>query len=674
MGLGDLPQYKSETSSDYPSQTESPTVFMPVMRPPTPAPSPRPISPAQSVISLTPSLVPQVESPPFQSLIDEFQSLGSISRQEYLVALLSHCSSRELFFISTRIAPLLKRDFLADLPIELSLHILNFVDHPRTLARIACVSRKWHALVQDEQAWRGLASAYHFDPALHGPFEPDMDEGDTMGVTHLQIPNVLSLPRLPRPPRALQQAQSSQALFKYAWSTLVNWKRGGRCLHAHRIPVLDPDNGVVTSVALDADWLVAGLANHRIHVFSTHTGSLVRTLVGHELGVWAVDLVSRGGALDPSHPQPPPYNPSGLAVSGGIPDVVDGPTLLLHNRAPAGAQVLDPQGLDHLLPPSMRAVLALDAQYPPTVHTYDQEDGPSQSKSARSDVAGATRGWGQPGALVVSGGCDKDVRVWDVRTGLTLYVLRGHTSTVRCLKVMHNRPIAISGSRDSTLRVWDVQRGRMLRILSGHAGSVRSLDVCGNRVVSGSYDGTCRLWDVDTGECLQVFRGHFNQIYAVAFDGKIIASGGLDTTVRVWDALTGHCIAMLQGHTALVCSLQLTPHTLVTGGADGRVLAFALPDLRVHTRIAAHDSSVTSLQFDEQFLVTGGNDGRVRLFDVGSGAYVRDITAPSETVWKVVFRREVCAIMCRRAGKTTVEIWSFRPREENGERLRIAGR
>jgi hypothetical protein len=221
MSLGDLPQYKSESSSDYPSQTESPTVFIPVMRPPTPAPSPRPISPAQSVISHPSALVPQVESPSFQAHIDGFQSLGSISRQEYLAVLLSHCSSRELFFISTRIAPLLKRDFLADLPIELSLHILNFVDHPRTLARIACVSRKWHTLVQDEQAWRGLASAYHFDPALHGPCEPDTDEGVTIGVTHSQIPNALALPRLPRPPRALQQTQSSQALFKYAWSTCM---------------------------------------------------------------------------------------------------------------------------------------------------------------------------------------------------------------------------------------------------------------------------------------------------------------------------------------------------------------------------------------------------------------------------------------------------------------------
>ena len=64
---------------------------------------------------------------------------------------------------------------------------------------------------------------------------------------------------------------------------------------------------------------------------------------------------------------------------------------------------------------------------------------------------------------------------------------------MRCLKVIHNRPIAVSGSRDGTLRVWDVQRGRMLRVLAGHAGSVRSLDVCANQVVSGSYDGTCRV-------------------------------------------------------------------------------------------------------------------------------------------------------------------------------------
>ncbi|KAH9167086.1 hypothetical protein EDB89DRAFT_1910283 [Lactarius sanguifluus] len=210
-----------------------------------------------------------------------------------------------------------------------------------------------------------------------------------------------------------------------------------------------------------------GLADHRIYVFSMHTGSLVRTLVGHELGVWTVNLVSHGGSLDPL---PPSSNPDKVICGNGVPEVPDGPALLLHNRAPAGAQVLDPQGLDHHLPPSTRAALALDAQYPPIVPAPTQE---------------------------------------------------------------------------------------------------------------------------------------------IAFDGKVVTSGGLDTTTR------HYCTAMLQGHTAL---------------------------------------------FDDhrQFLVTGGNDGRLRLFDVGSGAYLRDITAPSYTVWKVVFRR-----------KTMVEIWSFNPHEQIGEDRRV---
>jgi F-box and WD-40 domain protein CDC4 len=248
--------------------------------------------------------------------------------------------------------------------------------------------------------------------------------------------------------------------------------------------------------------------------------------------------------------------------------------------------------------------------------------------------------------------------------------------------------------------------------MSGHTGSVRCLDVCGNRAVSGSYDATCRVWNIDTGECIHVLRGHFHQIYSVAFDGVRIASGGLDTTVRVWDALSGyvfyirrctvgltsisHCLALLQGHTALVCQLQLspslpfTPHPnpiLVTGGSDGRVITFSLSTYTALHRIAAHDSSVTSLQFDARWLVTAGNDGRVRLWEIATGTYVRELSEGGESVWKVCFGGwnedtemglgastgdvldghdgggDVIAIMCKRAGKSVMEIWSFRPQD-----------
>jgi F-box and WD-40 domain protein CDC4 len=51
---------------------------------------------------------------------------------------------------------------------------------------------------------------------------------------------------------------------------------------------------------LDSDYVVIGLANSTIKVFSSKTGVLARTLMhmGHGSGVWGVCLVSRGGWME----------------------------------------------------------------------------------------------------------------------------------------------------------------------------------------------------------------------------------------------------------------------------------------------------------------------------------------------------------------------------------------
>ena len=43
----------------------------------------------------------------------------------------------------------------------------------------------------------------------------------------------------------------------------------------------------------------------------------------------------------------------------------------------------------------------------------DQEKPPDKP----SNMCYASQGWGQPNSLIVSGGCDKVVRVWDVQSG-----------------------------------------------------------------------------------------------------------------------------------------------------------------------------------------------------------------------------------------------------------------
>ncbi|KAM0753240.1 WD40 repeat-like protein [Meredithblackwellia eburnea MCA 4105] len=497
--------------------------------------------------------------------------------------------------------------------------------------------------------------------------------------------------------------------FKRAYLTESAWLRGpGRMLSTQQ----SADDVVVTSLGFDGEWIVVGMATSKVHVFDAANGAYVKTLDGHDLGVWCLTLVSKGGGpreedlLDSrtkaSVPTPHASSSSSTPNRGNrttTAAVDDATSRLFTNDSPtANSQFFrHPRPGSSGIEPSTETGEG-DFGTSPTAdfestrprrksfHAFDSRSGNSGAggwsgartggmglgaggetgdSGHQAGVCGTARGWGQKGAVVVSGGCDRDVRVWDVESGTCTFVLRGHTSTVRCMRVIEGRPIAVSGSRDATLRVWNIETGQPLHLLAGHEHSVRCIEVSGNKVVSGSYDATCRLWDVDTGQCLHVFRGHIHQIYAVAFDGIRVVTGSLDSTVRVWSATTGEFLALLQGHTSLVGQLQLDPvsNVLVTGGSDGRVIVFNLATFETRHRICAHDNSVTCLQFDDRFLVTGGNDGRIILWDFQTGAYIRDIGEPCEAVWRVTFRDDKCVILCRKEGKTMMDVKTFRPSE-----------
>ncbi|KAH7348931.1 F-box/WD repeat-containing protein-like protein [Rhexocercosporidium sp. MPI-PUGE-AT-0058] len=310
----------------------------------------------------------------------------------------------------------------------------------------------------------------------------------------------------------------------------------------------------------------------------------------------------------------------------------------------------------HLTPKYI--VVALDNA---KIHVFDTNG--TNQKTLQGHVMGvwAMVPWED---TLVSGGCDRDVRVWNMATGESLHTLRGHTSTVRCLK-MSDSSTAISGSRDTTLRIWDIKTGLCKNVLVGHQASVRCLEIKGDIVVSGSYDTTARVWSISEGRCLRTLSGHFSQIYAIAFDGTRIATGSLDTSVRIWDPTNGSCQAILQGHTSLVGQLQMRGNTLVTGGSDGSVRVWSLEKMAPIHRLAAHDNSVTSLQFDDTRVVSGGSDGRVKVWDLKTGQLVRELTAPADAVWRVAFEEEKCVVMASRSGRTIMEVWSFSPPEES---------
>ena len=64
--------------------------------------------------------------------------------------------------------------------------------------------------------------------------------------------------------------------------------------------------------------------------------------------------------------------------------------------------------------------------------------------------------------MVVSGGDDRTVRVWDLATGAPVGdPFTGHTGGVARWRSaeLDGRPVVISGSDDGTVRVWDLATG-----------------------------------------------------------------------------------------------------------------------------------------------------------------------------------------------------------------------
>jgi F-box and WD-40 domain protein CDC4 len=119
----------------------------------------------------------------------------------------------------------------------------------------------------------------------------------------------------------------------------------------------------------------------------------------------------------------------------------------LHSRLDdrGGTHVMPSESLDFLVSPAMKIALGLEAltdseredsrgdshhEEDSTEHerrrgtvTSEEEDqsgigvGIRRKPDKPSSMCYSSQGWGQPNSLIVSGGCDKVVRVWDAESG-----------------------------------------------------------------------------------------------------------------------------------------------------------------------------------------------------------------------------------------------------------------
>ncbi|XP_022745950.1 WD repeat-containing protein 48-like isoform X2 [Durio zibethinus] len=141
------------------------------------------------------------------------------------------------------------------------------------------------------------------------------------------------------------------------------------------------------------------------------------------------------------------------------------------------------------------------------------------------------------GTLLVSGGTEKVVRVWDPRTGSKTMKLRGHTDNVRALLLDSTGRYCLSGSSDSMIRLWDLGQQRCVHSYAVHTDSVWALASTStfSHVYSGGRDLSLYLTDLTTRESLLLCTKE-HPILQLALHDESIWVATTDSSVHRWPA------------------------------------------------------------------------------------------------------------------------------------------
>jgi WD40 repeat protein len=182
--------------------------------------------------------------------------------------------------------------------------------------------------------------------------------------------------------------------------------------------------------------------------------------------------------------------------------------------------------------------------------------------------------------LITSSSKCKQVKVWDMATGLEIFDLEARGKEEGrwlALSPDGSRLVTASVPNYRTMKVWDATTLAWLHDLPGHTGNVYTAAFSrdGTRLASVSYDGTAKLWDMTTGQLIFTLRGHSFYVEGVAFtpDGKRLATSAREGTVKLWDTATGQEVFSMPAETDDPSDLAFSPdgHRLALSCRVGKV-------------------------------------------------------------------------------------------------------
>ncbi|XP_066356247.1 uncharacterized protein [Miscanthus floridulus] len=226
------------------------------------------------------------------------------------------------------------------------------------------------------------------------------------------------------------------------------------------------------------------------------------------------------------------------------------------------------------------------------------------------------------GTLLLSGGTEKVVRVWDPRTGSKNMKLRGHTDNIRALLVDSTGRYCLSGSSDSMIRLWDLGQQRCVHSYAVHTDSVWALASTPSfgHVYSGGRDQSVYLTDLSTRESVLLCTNEY-PILQLSLQDDTIWVATTDSSVYGWPAEGRTPQKVFQkGGSFLAGNLSFSrARASLEGSAPVPVYkepSFVIPGVPA---IIQHE-----IMNNRRHVLTKDTTGSVKLWEITRGAVIED--------------------------------------------------
>ncbi|KAI3659959.1 hypothetical protein MP638_004986 [Amoeboaphelidium occidentale] len=219
------------------------------------------------------------------------------------------------------------------------------------------------------------------------------------------------------------------------------------------------------------------------------------------------------------------------------------------------------------------------------------------------------------GSLLITGGWDNLVIVWDLHTGSVLKRYSFGSSSIMLNTQLVKNNLLLTSGFDGTVRMIDLESNRV-SVLARTSVVINAI-IIEDYVYSGGFIGSAIKWSLPSFEVVLVFKEHGNPIAAMALGDEFLFTAGADLGIFQSNITNGLAVNIISGHSIRIDALVTSNSLLFSAGLDYFI---KLWDITAGVSVMTYNlaETVGAMLVDGQDLIVAGDTG-ISKFVIATG-------------------------------------------------------